>query len=260
MKKGKRKEIQIMVLTAVVTAALTLTAGIAVAFSGTIGSEYEIYDSGKIVYGPGDGGYSNSKTTGLGDGMGERYSYCVQPDRDTPVSGSVTINKVIGNEETEGTWYALRKVVYYSPSYPGYEDNVKDIRGTFYTGDFSKDWGIAHLAMSYLYAGCPEDLDTYIGTKASDLGEVWTGAKKLGDEMLKRGTEWDEPLPLNFEVLISSVGSYQSMAVGHMEQPGTFMIRKRSSLETVSKGNGHYSLKGAEYKIMNERSEQVAWR
>ena len=254
----KRKTPKAIIIIAVLTAVFLLGTGGAMAFSAEVGDEYEITDAGKIVYGPGDGGYSNSKTTDLGDGMGERYSYCVQPDRDTPVSGSVTINKVIGNEETEGTWYALRKVVYYSPSYPGYEDNVKDIRGTFYTGDFSKDWGIAHLAMSYLYAGCPEDLDTYIGTKASDLGEVWTGAKKLGDEMLKRGTEWDEPLPLNFEVLISSVGSYQSMAVGHMEQPGTFMIRKRSSLETVSKGNGHYSLKGAEYKIMNERSEQVA--
>ena len=254
----KRKTPKAIIIIAVLTAVFLLGTGGALAFSAEVGAEYEITDAGKIVYGPGDGGYSNSKTADLGDGMGKRYSYCIQPDRDTPVSGSVTVNKVIGNEETSGKWYAVRKVVYYSPSYPGYEDNVKDIRGAFYTGDFSADWGIAHLAMSYLYAGCPEDLDTYISTKASDLGDVWVRAKKLGNEMLKSGTEWDEPVPLNFEVLISSVGSYQSMAVGHMEQPGTFMIIKRSTLENVSIENGHYSLNGAEYKILNERSEQVA--
>ncbi|MBR4759196.1 MAG: hypothetical protein IK078_03475, partial [Lachnospiraceae bacterium] len=247
-----------IIIIAVLTAVFLLGTGGALAFSAEVGSEYEINDAGRIVYGPGDGGYSNSKTTDLGDGMGERYSYCIQPDRDTPVSGKVTVKKVIGNKAAPGEWCAIRKVVYYSPSYPGYEDNVKDIRESFYTGDFATDWGIAHLAMSYLYAGCPEDMDTYIGTKASDLGKVWVSAKKLGNEMMKSGTVWDDPLPLNFEVLISSVGSYQSMAVGHMEQPGTFMIIKKSSLENVSKGNGHYSLNGAEYKILNGRSEQVA--
>lgn len=256
LKKGKTPKVIIII--AALTAVFLLGTGAALAFSAEVGDEYEITDAGKIVYGPGDGGYSNSKTTDLNDGMGERYSYCIQPDRDTPVTGSVTVKKVIGNEETSGEWYALRNVVYYSPSYPGYEENVKNVRGTFYTGDFSTDWGIAHLAMSYLYAKCPEDLDTYIGTKASDLGDVWIKAKKLGDEMMLRGTEWKESVPLNFKVLISSVGSYQSMAVGHMEQPGTFMIIKRSSLETVSKDNAHYSLSGAEYKIMNGRSEHVA--
>ena len=113
MKKGKRKEIQIMVLTAVVTAALTLTAGIAVAFSGTVGSEYEIYDSGKIVYGPGDGGYSNSKKTDLDDGLGDRYSYCIQPDKDTPVVTKVRIAKVIEKESSQGEWGALRRILFF---------------------------------------------------------------------------------------------------------------------------------------------------
>ncbi len=254
----KRKTPKAIIIIAVLTAVFLLGTGGALAFSAEVGSEYEINDAGRIVYGPGDGGYSNSKTTDLGDGMGERYSYCIQPDRDTPVSGKVTVKKVIGDKAAPGEWCAIRKVVYYSPSYPGYEDNVKDIRENFYTGDFATDWGIAHLAMSYLYAGCPEDMDTYIGTKASDLGKVWVNAKKLGNEMMKSGTVWDDLLPLNFEVLISSVGSYQSMAVGHMEQPGIFMIIKKSSLENVSKENGHYSLNGAEYKILNGRSEQVA--
>ena len=256
LKKSKMSK-AIMII-AVLTAVFLLGTGTVLAFSAEVGDEYEIADGGKIVYGPGDGGYSNSKKTDLDDGLGERYSYCIQPDRDTPVTGSVTVNRVIGSDETEGEWRALRNAVYYSPSYPGYEENVKDIRGKFYTGDFSADWGIAHLAMSYLYAGSPEDLDTYIGTRASDLGDIWTKAKNLGEEMKKRGTDWDREIPLNFRVLISGIGSYQNMAVGHLEKPGSFIIKKKSSLETVSKGNGIYSLEGAEYAVTNERSEQVA--
>ena len=257
MKKGKRKEIQIMVLTAVVTAALTLTAGIAVAFSGTVGSEYEIYDSGKIVYGPGDGGYSNSKKTDLDDGLGDRYSYCIQPDKDTPVVTKVRIAKVIEKESSQGEWGALRRILFFSPSYPGYMDNKNGVMQAFYTGNFSEDWGIAHLAMSYIFAGRPADLDTYRFTKASELGDIWTKAKKLGDEMMKSGTAWETCIPNNFRVFISGTEGYQSMAVGSMEVPGNAVIKKKSSMNEITSGNDSYNLKGAEYTLVGEKTGEV---
>lgn len=264
MKKGKgtimdlrkRKLIRIIAVAAALTAVLSFAAGAAIAFSAGIGSEYEITDGGMIVYGKGDGGYSNSKVTDLDDGLGSRYSYCIQPDLDTPVISRVKIARIISKDST-GNWQALRRIVYFSPSYPGYENNENNVSGVFYTGNFSEDWGIAHLAMSYVFAGRPADLDTYLGTKASDLGDIWTKAMKMGDAMSGETTGWDSCIPDAFRVFVSSTDGYQSMAVGSMEVPGTVVIRKLSSREDITGGNQQYDLKGAKYGIFDDRSKLV---
>ena len=99
----------------------------AYAFSGKVGSKYNVTDGGRITYGSGDGGYSNSKKTDLDDSLGNRYSYCVQPDKPTPTATRVTVDKVVTDEDDRGKWNALRNIIYYSPSYPGYDNNVKGI-------------------------------------------------------------------------------------------------------------------------------------
>ena len=109
-----RKKARIMILTAVIAAVILFAAGAALAFSGEVGSTYEVSDAGMIVYGPGDGGYSNSKKTDLGDGLGARYSYCIQPQLDTPVVSTIKIDRVLGKDAGAGQWGALRKTVYYS--------------------------------------------------------------------------------------------------------------------------------------------------
>lgn len=256
MDKRKHKEIRMMAIVAVITTVLSITAGAALAL-GEVGSEFEVFDGGRIIYGPGDGGYSNSKKTDLEDGLGERYSYCIQPEKDTPVVNRVRIAKVIEREDGIGEWGALRRILYFSPSYPGYDDNTGGITGAYYTGNFSEDWGIAHLAMSYVFKGRPSDMDTYRFTKASDLGYIWTKAKKLGEDMMKEGTAWDEAVPDNFRVFVSGTEGYQSMAVGSLEVPGTLVIKKACTMEEITSGNDSYNLKGAEYEIRNERSETV---
>ena len=95
-----------MMMNATVTAA---------AFSGKVGSKYDVTDGGRIEYGPGDGGYSNSKKTDLGDGLGNRYSYCVQPDKPSPTATRVTVDKVVTDDADTGKWNAMRNIIYYSP-------------------------------------------------------------------------------------------------------------------------------------------------
>ena len=109
------------------------------AFTGKKGSKYTVWDGGQITYGSGSGGYSNSRKCDLGDDLGTRYSYCVQPSKASPGTGTVTVDKVITDDNDTGKWNALRNIVYYSPSYPGYDDNVTNIRSKYYTGNFSKD-------------------------------------------------------------------------------------------------------------------------
>ena len=178
----------------VLGSALPAVTETASAFTGKVGSSYTVTDGGRITYGSGDGGYSNSRKCDLGDGLGSRYTYCVQPAKASPPTGKVTVDKVITDSDDKGKWNALRNIVFYSPSYPGYEKNISNIKGAYYTGNFTKDWAIAHLAMAYVYEGRPSDMATWGGTKASGLGDIWTKAKKLGDGLWNADSEKDESI------------------------------------------------------------------
>ena len=227
------------------------------AFSGKKGSTYVVTDGGRITYGSGEGGYSNSRKTDLGDDLGTRYSYCVQPAKASPATGRVTVDKVITDDNDTGKWNALRNVVYYSPSYPGYDKNVKDIKGSYYTGTFTKDWAIAHLALSYIYAGRPSDMATWGGTHASDLGDIWTKAKKLGNALWKADSSKDDAVPDSFKVFVSYMSGVQDMIVGYMESPGKAAMKKAGNNASVTKGNGCYSLEGAEYTVYDSANKAV---
>ncbi len=229
----------------------------AAGFSGKVGSKYTVTDGGQIRYGSGDGGYSNSRKCDLGDDLGSRYSYCVQPAKNSPPTGTVTVDKVVTDEDDSGKWNALRNVVYYSPSYPGYDDNVKNIRNDYYTGDFSKDWGIAHLALSYVYAGRPSDMDTWNGTHASGLGDVWTKAKKLGDALWKEDSSKDDAVPDSFKVFIAYMSGVQDMIVGYLESPGYLNMKKVSNRTSITDGNSCYSIAGAEYTVYDSSNKSV---
>ena len=223
------KKVITRVLALLIALPFMTQAAFAAGFSGKVGSQYTVTDGGQITYGSGSGGYSNSRKCDLGDDLGSRYSYCVQPNKSSAPTGTVTVDKVLTDDDDQGKWNALRNIVYYSPSYPGYDQNVKNIRGTYYTGNFSKDWGIAHMALSYVYAGRPSDMDTWGGTSASDLGEVWTKAKKLGDALWSDNSAKDDAVPDSFKVFIAYMSGVQDMIVGYLESPGYLEMTKSSS-------------------------------
>jgi len=227
------------------------------AFTGKKGSKYTVTDGGRITYGSGEGGYSNSRKCDLGDDLGSRYSYCVQPSKASPGTGTVTVDKVITDDNDTGKWNALRNIVYYSPSYPGYENNATNIKSKYYTGNFSKDWGIAHLALSYVYEGRPSDLATWGGTHASDLGDVWTKAKKLGDELYQSDSERDEAVPTSFKVFICYMSGVQDMIVGYLEAPGQLNMKKVSNRTSITDGNSCYSLAGGQYTVYDSSNKAV---
>ena len=81
----------------------------------------------------------------------------------------------------------MRNVLYYSPSYLGYDENVRNIKGSFYTGSSTKDWAIAHIAQSWIYAGRPDSLPVWGGgTAASELGDIWDKARNLASKITLR--------------------------------------------------------------------------
>ncbi len=256
--RGKRintKKKRFMVLILAIMVLFNMSMGGASAFSGKKGSVYTVTDGGRITYGPGDGGYSNSKKCDLGDELGTRYSYCVQPDKPSPTATRVTVDRVVTDDADTGRWNAMRNICYYSPSYPGYENNVKKVKDKYYTGDFAKDWGIAHLALSYVFEKRPEDLETYGNTKASDLGSIWTKAKNLGDALWEDGTKKDDAVPDNFKVFICHMAGVQDMVVGYLEAPGTLKIKKTSTRTSITDENDRYSLSGAEYEVYDSEGD-----
>ena len=47
------------------------------------------------------------------------------------------------------------------------------------------------------------------------------------------------------------------MAVGSMEVPGNAVIKKKSSMNEITSENDSYSLKGAEYTLVGEKTGEV---
>lgn len=242
----------------VLGSALPAVTETASAFTGKVGSSYTVTDGGRITYGSGDGGYSNSRKCDLGDGLGIRYTYCVQPAKASPPTGKVTVDKVITDSDDKGKWNALRNIVFYSPSYPGYEKNISNIKGAYYTGNFTKDWAIAHLAMAYVYEGRPSDMATWGGTKASGLGDIWTKAKRLGDGLWNADSEKDGAIPGNFKVFISSMSGVQDMVAGYLEDiRGGFRLQKIDRDLDEQYAQGDATLEGAEFTAFNKSGHAV---
>ena len=160
---------------------------------------------------------------------------------------SPRLDKVITDASDTGKWNAMRNIVYYSPSYPGFKKNIEGIK-QFYYGDEAKDYGVAHLAHAYVYAGRPDDLPTWGGTHASACGEVWTKAKALADALYDTNADFDEAVPDSFKIFICYMDGVQDMVVGYLESPGTLKMKKESNRTSVTDDNDMYSLEGAEYR------------
>ncbi|MBR2705687.1 MAG: VaFE repeat-containing surface-anchored protein [Mogibacterium sp.] len=226
------------------------------AFSGKVGSSYTVDWYRVMDYGPGEGGYSNAAVCDLDDDLGSRYSICVQPDKTAPVwSGehtkTVTVDKVVTDATDTGKWNAMRNIVYYSPTYPGFKKNIEGIK-KFYYGDEDKDFGVAHLALAWVYAGRPDDLPTWDGTYASECGEVWTRAKALANALYDTNADFDEAVPDSFKIFICYMDGVQDMVVGYLEAPGHLNMKKVSNLAAITDGNSCYSIAGAKYTVYDK--------
>ena len=257
-KRKNRPIVITLIILIILSSMLPFMTDTAMAFSGKKGSTYHTTDGGRITYGSGEGGYSNSRKADLGDTIGSRYAYCVQPDKVSPVVGKMTVDKVVTDENETGKWNALRNIVYYAPSYPGYDNNVKNIKSaSYYNGSFTHDWAVAHLAMSYVYAKRPSDMATFGNTMASDLGEIWTSAKKMGDAMWKSDSSKDDAVPESFKVFISYQEKAQDVIVGYLEAPGKLKMKKESSRTSITDDNDMYSLECAEYTVYDSNNKAV---
>ena len=231
------------------------------AFSGKVGSKYTVHWYKELHYGPGEGGYSNAAKCDLGDDLGSRFSICVQPNKNSPVwSGdqtrTVQVDKVVTDATDTGKWNALRNIVYYSPSYPGFKKNIEGIK-QFYYGDEAKDYGVAHLALAYVYAGRPSDMATWGGTYASACGDVWTRAKTLANALYDTNADFDEAVPESFKIFICYMDGVQDMVVGYLEAPGYLNMKKVSNRTSITEGNHCYSLEGAQYTVYDKSGSKA---
>ena len=253
----KRLLTMTLALVMVLGAAMTvMTQNSYAAFTGKVGSKYTVHWYKELHYGPGDGGYSNAAKCDLGDDLGSRYSICVQPNKSSPVwSGdqtrTVQVDKVVTDATDTGKWNAMRNIIYYSPTYPGFKKNIEGIK-QFYFGDEAKDFGVAHLALAWVYAGRPDSLPTWNGTSASACGEVWTKAKALANALYDTNADYDEAVPESFKIFICYMDGVQDMVVGYMEAPGHLKMKKVSNRTSITDGNSCYSVEGAKYTVYDK--------
>lgn len=215
------------------------------AYAASTVKKITIKFSHTITYGSGEGGYTNLKVTDLNDSMGSRPVLCMQPSVASPPDGTYTVDKTITDDGT-GKWNCIRNLVYYTPGYPGY----KDVKDTWFDG-YSKDEAIAvmHMAVSYAYAGRPENLSTWGGNSTSSLpNRIWGKAKTVADNLWKDSGEKDENVPEGFKALFVSIGDYQNMVCGYLND-GKLKLTKEFKNEDVYKDNECYNRAGIVFTV-----------
>ena len=74
-KRKNRPIVITLIMLIILSSMLPFMTDTAMAFSGKKGSTYHTTDGGRITYGSGEGGYSNSRKADLGDTIGSRYAY-----------------------------------------------------------------------------------------------------------------------------------------------------------------------------------------
>lgn len=169
-------------------------------------------------------------TADMGDEEG-RVTYCLQPSLLTPPDGTYTISNILTDDAT-GTNSTLRKILYYSPGFPGYYKGGQDIYDSVLSGEHN--YVKAHLLLSYIYG---KDPDVFLGA------ESWrTPITSLKSQFLAL----DDP-PESFRAFMISVSGYQDQIGGYFEETGYVTLTKTSTNTDITEGNSCYSLAGAQY-------------
>ena len=229
MKEKKRHGRRVTAfLLSVVTALTTIfSSGLSVlAADGTIQ-----FNSGEPIY---YGDYLTTKMTFDGDNM----AYCVEPLKKTPQAGTYSYNLL-------PTDSPVRKALYYLPGGYGYDANIKDQ----YLSGWSEDnaYVIGHLTVAYIYSGYDAGSGAFYGAPQDYIYkaiEVTNAINALPNP------------PHSFRAFIVPSNNDQPIAGSWYQKPyGYIEIRKSTANEGISRGNGNYSLAGAEYGVFKGETQ-----
>lgn len=169
---------------------------------------------------------------------GSNTAYCVQPMMKTPESGTYSYDLLSSGS-------ALRKALYYLPGGYGYEK--ENIQSQYLSGwSETNCYVIGHLTASFVYADYDAGSGAFYGAPQNYIDkavEIANAIKNLPNP------------PSSFRAFIIPSSSSQTVAGSWYEKPyGWIEIQKSSANAGVSKGNGNYSLKGAQYGIYQGES------
>ena len=176
-------------------------------------------------------------------GSTRSYAYCVQPKLASPYSG--TYDVAIVDDDDSGSIALMRKLIYYLPGSYGY---VKVTQSRWFgasntTG--AHDFALGHMALSYIYAGYPDDEDFWEGT--------YDGMKPKIKSMISDLANLPDP-PERYEVFwIKISGGMQDIfGAFYSTEYGMLNMKKASSIEAITAGNANYSLEGAQYTVYED--------
>ena len=260
MTQSKRQNAKRRIMAAIMAAALIIsglfTASDSYAADGVGEGTYVTlkYDH-RIFYGTGDGGYSNlMKASGIDDSLGERFVFCLQPHLKSPANGNYRIDKMYTGDT--GTDAMLRKLVYYAKGYPGWQEGQAR---WFADGTWSDDavYGIFHIALAYVTAGCDDDMKAWGGgtVKEAMYSAYWAKMKEIVADCGKEG-EVPDP-PEGFKVFYIRESGCQDIVGGTLEN-GKLTLTKKSADTSMTDKNTCYSLEGAQFTVYDADGKEAA--
>ena len=172
-----------------------------------------------------------------------KTAYCLEPLKDTPLSGNYKVQP-LGN-------VLLRKGLYYAYGGPGYEIYFQKFGMLGVSGNRTADeeYCMSHCILSYMYSGSPE---------------AFTGLTERAVALLKQKIENIRSLPdppeSFYAFLFNMGGDAQAMGGSGKDRTGSVEIQKKSDHPEWTEGNPCYSLAGAVFGIYRPGEDSPAWK
>ncbi len=245
---GKRAFVIVMILSMILSMLTPFMTESAYADTGDVGvgTKVKLTHVKLVKYGDGNTGLTHQmRASGIDDSLDNRYVFCTQPHLYAPDAGTYTIDKMYTSDT--GNAAMLRKLVYYSPSYPGWS---KGKAMWFSSGNWSNDdaYGIMHIALSYATSGYDDGMKGVEGVsvKSKMYTSYWNKMKEIVEDC-KSDEKVPDP-PTGFKVFYIINSGKQNIIGGTLEN-GELTLTKKSANEAMSKNNTCYSLEGAEFGV-----------
>ena len=171
-----------------------------------------------------------------------KMAYCLEPLKDTPVSGRYSVHPLRDGAVRKGLYY-----VYGGPGYALYQAKFGSI-GVKSRYSQDDEYCMSHCILSYLYSG---NDSAFTGLDSSSIAVLKGRAEHI--------LSLPEPPEAFYAFLFNMDGNGQVMGGSGRDRTGEIEIRKSSDQPEWTEDNSCYSLEGAVFGIYRPGEDTPLW-
>ena len=147
----------------------------------------------------------------MGDDAEDRWTYCLQPEKFTPLSGTYTITRFVDDDGT-GRYAQLRKFLYFCPGFYGYTTHGKAIFAKYAANSAytTPHYALAHVVLAWKNGTSDESFRWTDWGNSNVAPAVWNDIMALDDSLI----------PDSFTAFLISTDGYEDVIGGFYRPTG----------------------------------------